>query len=400
MVSPHSLRIADPPHSADLVVIGGGVIGAATAYFASRAGLSVVVIEKRPQLGALTTSAATGAFREQFDNPDEMALVREGIALYSRFGEISGLGAWDLGLHRQGYLWLATREETAARQRELVSRQRAWGLGDVELLGGDEARRRFPYLAPEVIQARWRAADGWLDPRRLTMGYARASGASFALRTEALGLERGGGRVRGVSTSRGIVSAGNVVIAAGPLSARAGAWAGLDLPLSFVRRQRLVLPDVPAVPATAPMTIDEETGAHWRPALGGAHVLFTQPHVQPGPPLDEVPASEADAFRVLDPASPDSIARISPFWREVWERGDLHWFARAGQYDYTPDHRPILGPTEVDGLFINAGYSGHGIMCSAGGSRLVVDTLLGRIAPEANPFRPDRPFAERALDVL
>jgi sarcosine oxidase subunit beta len=73
---------------------------------------------------------------------------------------------------------------------------------------------------------------------------------------------------------------------------------------------------------------------------------------------------------------------------------------QGGQYDVTPDHRPLLGPTPVDGLFVNCGYSGHGIMASAGGSRLVVDLLTGRQDPATNPFRPDRPLVPRPLDIL
>ena len=73
---------------------------------------------------------------------------------------------------------------------------------------------------------------------------------------------------------------------------------------------------------------------------------------------------------------------------------------QAGQYDYTPDHRPLLGPSAVPGLFLNTGYSGHGIMGGPGGSRLAVDAMLGRVPPEANPFRPDRPMQARPFDVL
>jgi sarcosine oxidase subunit beta len=400
MAEPSVNLVEAVPHSADLVIVGGGIVGAATAFFAARAGLRSVVIEKRPALCSLTTPASTGAFRAQFDNPEEMALVREGIALFEQFAERTGLPGYDLALRQQGYLWLTTSEAAVARQRDLVARQHTWGLTDVEWLTGDEARYRFPYLAPGIVGARWRAGDGWLDVRRLTMGYAAASGATFVPATAVTGFDLAGGRLRGVQTERGPIATERAVIAAGPFSGQVGTLAGVELPQAQVRRQKLVMPDVPEVPPGAPMTIDEDTGAHWRPALAGAFLLRTVPGVPPGPPLDDVPISADFAFGLLDPASPHAVARLSPFWRDVWARNTSAWFLQAGQYAYTPDHRPYLGPTPVPGLYANCGYSGHGIMASAGGSRLVVDTITGALAPAANPFRLDRPMEARDLDIL
>jgi sarcosine oxidase subunit beta len=397
-------------------VVGGGIAGAATAFFAARAGLSVAVLERRRRLATLTTPVATGAFRLQFDNPEELALVREGVELFDAFAERTGLAGWDLGLRHQGYLFASLTEAAAARARRLVDRQRSWGLDDVELLSGDEARTRFPYLSADVRQARFRSADGWLDPLRLALGYAAAAsdpsrirdgrpgpGAIFLTGTEVTGFLRDADRVRGVRTSRGDLAAGQTVIAAGPFSAQVAALAGVRLEIRPTRRQKLVFPELPEVPADAPMTIEDETGVHWRPALGGCFALWTDPDTPPEEPLDEVPTSAAWALEMLDPASDHALARVAPFWRDVWERGAPGWLLQAGQYEYTPDHRPYLGPSGVPGLSVNAGYSGHGIMTSAAGSRLVVDAMLG--APPGaegglGAFRVDRPMAVREQDVL
>src|SRR3954452_1286033 len=100
------LRTPDaPPPTADLVVVGAGVVGCATAFRAARAGLRTVVIDARPRPATLTTPAATGAFRLQFDNAEEVALVREGIELYTDFSERTGLANYDVGLRQQGYLF-------------------------------------------------------------------------------------------------------------------------------------------------------------------------------------------------------------------------------------------------------------------------------------------------------
>jgi sarcosine oxidase subunit beta len=402
-VSLPMLRYADElPTHADLVVVGGGIVGCATAFFASRAGLDVVVLERRPALATLTTPASTGAFRLQFDNPDEIALVREGIDFFDHFAERSGLDGWDLGVRHGGYLFCSLTDATLDRSRRLVERQREWGLTDVELLSGDEARYRWPWLAPAVLGARYRAGDGWLDPKRLAIGYARASGAAFSVATEVTGFQRtdDGSRLIGVQTRRGEISADAVIIAAGPFSAQVAALAGLRLEMTLTPRQKMVIPDLPAIPTDAPMTIEEETAAHWRPALRGCLALWTDAETPPSEPSDAPPVDPGWAFGLLDPGSGHALARVAPFWSDVWRDGSVSWYLQAGQYEMTPDRRPYLGPGGPQGLYMNGGYSGHGIMASAAGSRLVVDLLTGRADSGANPFRTDRPMTAREHDIL
>jgi len=391
------------PRSADCVIIGGGIIGAATAFYAGRAGLRSVVLEKRPALCTLTTPVSTGAFRAQFDNPEEIALVRESIAVFENFPDHVGIKGYDIGLRQQGYLWLTTTSEGAERQKKIVELQRSWGLTDVELLSGDEARRRWPYLAPEVASARFRQGDGWLDAKKVTMGFAAAAvsrGATFCVETEATGFMVEGGRVKGVLTNRGAITCDQAVIATGPFSGTVAKLAGLELNFQLRIRQKLTLPETPEVPQDAPMTIDEDTGAHWRPSGRGAYLLYTQHDSPAGPPLEDVPTSANLYFNLLRPDSSASAARIAPFWRRVWERNIDPWYLMGGQYTYTPDHRPYLGPTQIDGLYINSGYSGHGIMGSAGGSQLTVSAMVGKLRPEENPFKLNRPIESRELDLL
>ncbi len=421
--TPWRLRTAEElPRTADLVVVGGGIVGCATAFFATAAGLDVVVLEARPRPATLTTPVSTGAFRLQFDNAGEIALVREGVEMFEAFAERTGLPEYDLGLLRNGYLFCAMTEATLSRQERMVAGQRAAGVADIELLSGDEARHRFRYLSPAVLQARYRAGDGFLDPVRLALGYAlsasrgpgvvRPAGtgtATFCLGTRATSITVVGARVVGVGTADGAVATERVVVATGPFLASTAGLAGVTLDVRPTRRQKLVLPEVPEVPTNAPMTIEEETAAHWRPALRGAFLLCTEAGTPPGEPSWNVPTGADFAFRLLDPRSPQSVARVSPFWERVWERGPA-WLLAAGQYEYTPDHRPYVGETSVRGLFVNGGYSGHGIMGSTGGSRLLADLLSGRTTgpdwaihpkrPADNPFRPDRPMPERELDIL
>lgn len=383
----------------DLVIIGGGVVGAATAFYAAQAGLHPLILERRPALCTLTTPASTGAFRLQFDNEEELRLVRESVDLFLNFNEITGQEEYDLAVRQQGYLWCTTEEGGVRRQEQLVARQHQWGQTDIELLDGDETRYRFPYIRETVRQARFRAGDGFLDPKALTLGLVTASRAEIRTECDVTGFEFCGGRLTAVCTRSGRIPTERAVIACGPFSGALAACAGVTLQVQPVIRQKVVLPNLPDVPPEAPMTIDDDMGTHWRPALHGAYLLFTDPETPPTEPLEDVPTDRRFAFRLLNPRSPVAAARITPFWERVWLRSSTHWLLHAGQYTMTPDHRPLIGETEIDGLWVNTGYSGHGIMGSPAGSRILVDCITG--APrDANPFRLDRPFEPRERDVL
>jgi sarcosine oxidase subunit beta len=251
--------------------------------------------------------------------------------------------------------------------------------------------------------------------KRLTVGFAMAAshaegipdaagdgGATFVTRAGAHGIRVRDGRVVGVDTSRGSIDAPAVVIAAGPFTALVAALAGVSIELRPTRRQKLVIPDLAAIPVDAPMTIEEETAVHWRPAMRGCLALFTDPDTPPSEPHDPVPVDHDWAFGLLDPGSDHGLARVAPFWADAWAGGGstLHWFLQAGQYEVTPDRRPYLGPIGPTGLHLNGGYSGHGIMAGPGGSRQVVDLITGAADPDANQLRPDRQMDAREHDIL
>jgi sarcosine oxidase, subunit beta len=394
------------PATAEIVIIGGGVVGAATAFYASRAGLKPLMIERRPRLCTLTTPVSTGAFRLQFDNREELEVVRRSVELFLNFAEITCQSEYDLGIRQQGYLFLTTDDDGAARQRKWVACLHEWGQTDVELLGGNETRRRFPYVGENVVQGRFRKSDGFLDPKALTMGLAAGSGAEVVTGCTVTGFRTSGGKLAAVETDGGAVSTDTAIVAAGPLAGLVAGLAGIRLPIETVVRHKMVIPFLPEVPAWAPMTIDEDTGAHWRPTswgsgsrvVQGAYILFTDPTTPSSPPVEAVTPDPQFAFQVLDPKSPAALSRVVPFWMQVWDRGSANWILQGGQYTMTPDHRPLIGQTPIEGLFVNTGYSGHGIMAGPAGSRLLADVLTGKAVE--NPFRLDRVFAPRDLDIL
>src|SRR5262245_40161713 len=239
----------DPPSTADLVVIGGGVVGAATAWHAAQAGLRPVLVEARPALCTLTTPVAAGAFRLQFDNLEELTLVRQSADLFLNFEERTGQRVHSLGVRQRGDLWLTTDGAMAEAQRAVVHRLADWGQTDVEVLSGDDARRRFPFVGPDVVQARFRAGDGFLDTKQLTFGMAEASGADVVLRCRATGFETtaDGSTLTGVATDRGTIACPAAVIAGGPLSGLVADAAGLTLPIVTIRRHKLIPPDLHAI---------------------------------------------------------------------------------------------------------------------------------------------------------
>ena len=170
-------NIFDPAEmgSVDAVIIGGGIIGAATAFFLARAGLRPVLVERRPALASLTSAHSMESFRAQFDEPENVAMMRESIAFYEAFAENTGLPDWDIGIHQQGYLFLTTEAARAGDFRRRVAGQHALGLTDVELLAGEKARQRFPYVAEEVVAATFRQRDGWLSAHQAAHGFARGA---------------------------------------------------------------------------------------------------------------------------------------------------------------------------------------------------------------------------------
>ena len=392
---PPNPYLPDPPRTAELVIIGGGIVGAATAFHAARSGLRSLILERRPALCSLTTAVATGGYRLQFDNPIELALVRQTLDLLRNFEEITGQHTYNPQLSPRGYLWLTTNEPAAARQRALVARQHDWGQTDIEILNQDELRYRFPFLSEAPLQARFRQGDGFLKPREVAMGLIAGSRAPVVVDCAVLGFRISDGRLVGVETSRGPISTSHAVIACGPLSALLAAASGITLPITTVRRQRVILPEARLVPPEAPMVIDEDTGVHWRPAMNGAFLLFSDPSTPPSPPTEQVPTDEAMAFQLLDPHSPLALAHLAPFWRQLWEHNTVPWSVQAGQYTMTPDRLPLIGPTAIEGLWIHTGYNGHGVMLSPAAAKVLVDALTGALAPADNPFRLDRVFTDR-----
>jgi sarcosine oxidase subunit beta len=379
-------QAGDLPCSADVVIIGGGIIGCATAFYATEAGCKTVVLERRDGLATLTTAASEECFRAQFNEPENVQLMLESISVFESFADVVRLPGYHIDLHQQGYLFLTGAEKGPEALQARVEHQRRLGLLDVEFLDAKETSGRFPYVGPEVKAATFRNKDGWLSAHELTYGFAKGSNAFFALRTAATGFRLDAQGVAAVTTTRGDIATRCVVDAAGPFAGVVAAWAGVHLPLRLLRRQKVVLGSVPSIPKNAPMTIDDDTGVYWRPEVGGVAMGWALPE-EPAPPLEKVPTDWTFPAVALDGA-----ARLVPLWNEVAEtltRDNM--FLSAGQYTCAPDNKPIIGPcVSVPGLYFNAAYAGEGIMASPGGARHLVDLIIDPRSNQGNPFRLER----------
>ena len=153
--------LSEPPATADLVIVGGGILGTATAFHASRAGLRPLVLERRPALSTLTTAAAAGGFRLQLESRQELDLIGESVELFLHFEDATGQREHDAGLRQQGYLWVTTSDEGIERQRRLVDVQRSWGLTDVQLIADADLLTTFPFLAQRFPRERSRLRLRW-----------------------------------------------------------------------------------------------------------------------------------------------------------------------------------------------------------------------------------------------
>jgi sarcosine oxidase, subunit beta len=383
------------PKTADAVVIGGGIVGVATAFWLSRAGLDTVLLEMRDGLSTLTTAQSIECFRAQFTEPAMAELALPSIEVFEHFAEVTGIEGYDISLRHQGYLFVTDQPEMVDDMRAAVEKHRQLGVTDSEFLAHDELLARFPYLSEKALAATFRQQDGWLSTHEATQGLAKGSDAQFLLSTRATGiqLDSGGpGGARGVSavdTPLGSISTRTVVNAAGPFAGVVGKMAGVELPLEPVRRQKVFISPRPEIPADAPLTIDVAQDAYWRPETGGAYIAWVDPDEPTGEPKEELPLDWDYPAIVLD-----KLIALNPFWEGIADslRGeDVH--PSAGQYVYTPDDQPLIGPLpDVAGFYVNCGYWA-GVMLSPEAGRRITRLVTGEMQPEDNALRPTR-YAE------
>jgi sarcosine oxidase subunit beta len=354
-------------YTADVVLIGGGIVGSSIAYHLVAAGCkSVLVIERETAQGKGSTGKSMGGVRAQFSTPVNIQMSMYSIQFYSRFEEQVG---HPCDYRPQGYLFCATTEKHLAYLRTNHEKQVAIGLKDARLITGDKIRGMFPQLrGDDIVGGSFCSTDGFVDPYSVMIGFmtwASDHGATLWKNSNVTGITRKEG-VFEVTTTRETVSTRTVINCAGAWAAPIAKMVGIDLPVEPLRRMLVPTEPFDQFPHTAPMIVDMSTGFHFRPETRGFLLAWNDPEETPGYKTDFDPTFiEKILTRAADRVPVFENVAVNP--KRAW----------AGLYEMTPDHHPILGESpDVPGFFFANGFSGHGVMHSPATGKILSDLIL------------------------
>ena len=374
------------PGTASVVVIGGGVVGCSIAYHLARRGQRDVVVLERESVGSGTTSKAAGGIRSQVPTETEIRFSLEAIGVFERFAEEFGA---DIGYRKIGYLFLISDAEDLAGYRERMALQRRLGV-DVREITPAEAKAIVPALrVDDLIAAVWGPTDGMAGPAEVTNGFARRArelGARIVEGVDVTAIDVERGRVRGVRTSQGAVAAPIVINAAGPVAARVGRLAGVDVAVHPRRRHIFFTEPFPEIPGPVPLTTDRASGFYFRKEM--EQLLLSPGDVEDIGEDFTVPVDRARIDETVEKA----VHRI-PIVEKARIAGG--W---AGLRPLTPDDHAIIGwAPNVEGFFLAVGFGGHGFQHSPATGRYVSEWLLdGKPSLDLSLFDPGRFAAGRA----
>ncbi len=353
------------PNKAAVVVIGGGVMGVSTAYhLAARGCQDVLVLEKAAFLGSEATGKCAGGIRYQFSTEINVRLSLLSLPLLASFEEEQGQ---PIDLRWTGYLFLLDNDADVCAYQAQVSMQNGLGVQSV-MLSHDEVARMVPLLnTDDIMGGAYHVHDGLADPSGVVQGYAagaRRRGVQLLTGVEVTGVRVRSGKVAGVETSQGAIDAPVVVNAAGPWAGKVAAMAGVDLPVVPVRRQIAVTTALPAVPADFPFVIDFSRNLYFhREGLG---ILTGQSNVNEPPGFNQV-VDHSWTEQHLD----NAVMRFPLLAKAGLLR---EW---AGLYEVTPDAHPVIDRlADPLGLYIVAGFSGHGFMHGPAAGLLMSELIL------------------------
>jgi sarcosine oxidase, subunit beta len=337
--------------TADVVIIGGGVMGTSTAYHLALKGCKdVLLLEREPFLGTQATGRCAGGIRYQFSTEINVRLSQLSLPMLDRFEEELGQS---IDRRRLGYLFLLTTQESIANFRKIVDMQHRLGVA-TEWLTPEEIARRVPVLNLEgVLAGTNNADDGLADPNSVVQGYAsgaRRLGAKLMTEVSVTDIQVTGGQIKGVVTDQGAIATPVVVNAAGPWVGQVGKMAGVDIPVVPLRRQIVVTGPMPELPPDFPFVIEFERSLYFHPEGEGLLTGMSNP--------DEAVGFDQSVDRDWEWVHLEAAVERLPMLEDAGLAN--RW---AGLYEVSPDAHPILGRIpQVKGLYCVGGFSGHGFM--------------------------------------
>jgi sarcosine oxidase, subunit beta len=352
------------PTTADIVIIGGGVMGTSAAYHLAQCGVKeIVLLEKEEFFGTGATGRCAGGVRYQFSTDINVKLSIESLPMIERFKEEIGQ---DVDYRKCGYLLIATNEKDAAAFRHNVEMQNSLGV-QTQLLSGDEVQARLPLMKFEdALVGTWNPQDGLVDPNSVVAGYVSAAqkqGVKAMTNVEVTGIRVSGNQIQAVQTTQGTIQTRMVLNAAGPWAGLIGQMAGVEIPIIPLRRQWFTTNALKEVPEDFPFVIDFAQSLYFHREAEGLLIGMSNQDEKPG--LDQSVDEEFE-FVNLEAA----IERM-PLLEQASRAS--HW---AGLYEVTPDAHPILGGCELKGFTICAGYSGHGFMHGPVAGKLMAEYIV------------------------
>ena len=354
------------PASAQVVVVGGGVMGAAALYYLTRNGCADCVLVERETLAAGSTSKAAGGIRAQFSDELNIRVSLESIRRYERFGDEPG---GEIDFKQWGYLFLLTETaDVEAFTRSIALQQRL--SVPSRLITPVEAAEIVPGIeTADVLAATFCPIDGYATPEAAVQGYAAAAGAAGAAIVQGCAVERivvDGARVVAVETQSGRIATERVVLTAGVWSKELGRTAGVEIPVEPEPRHVFFTEPGDRLPHELPLTIDFSTGFYFH--REGRGLLL------------------GGREQTLEELAPVAAARL-PVLEDVAVRGG--WW---GYYEVSPDHNALVGrTTEPAGLVYATGFSGHGFQQGPVVGEHVALLALDRPTPfDLSPFALER----------
>ena len=352
------------PTTADIVIIGGGVMGASAAYHLAKCGVkNIVLLEKEEFFGTGATGRCAGGVRYQFSTDINVRLSIESLPMIERFREEIGQ---DVNYRKCGYLLIATQEKDAATFKHNVDLQNRLGV-QTQLLSGEEVRARLPLMKFEdAICGTFNPKDGIVDPNSVVAGYVSAAqklGVKAYTNADVIGIRVGGNQIEAVETNQGTIQTRMVLNSAGPWSGLIGRMAGVEMPIVPLRRQMFTTNPLKEVPEDFPFVIDFAQSLYFHREGEGLLVGMSN--------KDEKPGFNQNVDEEFEFVNLEAAIERMPLLERASRTS--HW---AGLYEVTPDAHPIFGGCDLKGFTICTGFSGHGFMHGPVAGKLMAEYIV------------------------